>query len=64
IAKSKKLIPYREIIESIIEQEGCCPKDIAAALAYLNQQSSGMPLHDLSAPPPPTPPQRENRRQR
>ncbi|MCP4473982.1 MAG: DEAD/DEAH box helicase [Gammaproteobacteria bacterium] len=52
IKKSKKLAPYREIVESIIAQDDCSAKDIAAALAYLLQQSNPLPSQEISAAEP------------
>jgi len=49
IEKSKKLGPYREMIESIAEQSNCDPKEIAAALAYLMQQSNPIPSNEIEA---------------
>ena len=52
IAKGKKLRPYHETIENIMEQGDCAPKDIAAALAYLMQQANPLPSHEIEAAEP------------
>lgn len=52
IEKSQKLGPYHEMINNIIEQTGCDPKDIAAALAYWMQQSNPMPSHEIKTAEP------------
>ena len=52
IEKSKNLGPYREMVESIIEQGDSAPKDIAAALAYLIQQSNPVPSREIEAAEP------------
>ena len=49
ISKSKNLKPYQEMIASIVEQIECNPNDIAAALAYLLEQSNPMPIYELDA---------------
>ncbi len=44
IEKSKKLDTYNEVIEEILKQGNCTPQQVAAALAYLLQQSN--PIHE------------------
>jgi len=60
IEKSHKLEPYREMIDNIMEQASCDPKDIAAALAYLIQQSNPIPSQEIEAAEPE--PERRRRR--
>jgi ATP-dependent RNA helicase DeaD len=50
IQKSKKLGPYHEMVEDIIAQYDCAPQDIAAAVAYLMQQSNPLPSDDIRTP--------------
>ncbi len=47
VEKSKKLGPHHKMIERIIEQGGCEPKDIAAALVYLLQESNPLPSSEV-----------------
>ncbi len=47
IAKSSKLGYYHEVVERIVKQDDCDPKDIAAALAYLIEQANPIPSHDI-----------------
>jgi len=49
IAKSKKLAPYREMVDSIIAESDATPNDVAAALAYLIQQSNPLPSNEIEA---------------
>jgi len=60
IAKSNKLKPYHEMVENIMEQADCAPKDISAALAYLIQQSNPLPSREIEA----AEPENERRRNR
>jgi len=54
VAKSKHLKPYHEMIENIMEEGSCAPKDIAAALAYLLQQSNPISTQELESAEPET----------
>lgn len=47
IAKSKKLIPYREMVETIIKDKDLNALDVAAALTYLSQQKTPLPSEEL-----------------
>ena len=49
INKSKKLGIYREMIADIMGQCEHSAEDIAAALAYLNQQSNPLPSHEIGS---------------
>ncbi|MCK4608016.1 MAG: DEAD/DEAH box helicase [Gammaproteobacteria bacterium] len=49
IRKGNKLKPYHKMVEHIMEQENCTAEDIAAALAYLSQQSNPLPSHEIEA---------------
>lgn len=46
IEKSKKIEPYKTLVDSIMQQGNYDAKDIAAALAYLTQQDNPMPSED------------------
>ena len=62
IEKCKKLKPFQEMVDNIIETNDCAPKDVAAALAYLMQQSNPLPSHDIEAARP-EPEERGRRRE-
>ena len=47
IAKSKKLKPYRAMVDTIMQQSECAPKDVAAALAYLIEQVNPLATTEL-----------------
>lgn len=46
ITKSKSLKPYRELVAQIMEENECAADDIAAALAYLMQQSKPLTVDE------------------
>ena len=48
IQKSKNLGPHLNMVNQIIEQCDCKPEEVAAAFAYLSQQSNPLPSSDLS----------------
>lgn len=48
VNKSSKLPPYRSMVEDIMAKGGYELEDIAAALAYLLQQSNPLPTQDIS----------------
>jgi ATP-dependent RNA helicase DeaD len=52
IEKSKRLEPFKAMVESIMDEHGCDPKDIAAALAYLIQQANPLAANELTPPEP------------
>jgi len=60
IEKSKKLKPYHETVENIMAQGDCAPQDVAAALAYLLQQSNPLSSEEIVT----TEPESEKRRSR
>jgi len=60
IEKSEKLGPFQELVEKIMEEGDCDAKDIAVALAYLNQQAQPMPTKEIAA----AEPERESRRKK
>lgn len=63
IAKSKKLKPFQNMVNSIIDDIDCDPRDIAAALAYLIEQDRPIPTEELdSAEPEHNNPSRKRRR--
>lgn len=47
IEKSKRLAPYQEMVSKLIEKQQHQPEDIAAALAYMLQQSNPLPTEDI-----------------
>ncbi len=49
IEKSKRLKPYHEMIDNIIEENAVAPIDVAAALAYLTQQSNPISANETHA---------------
>ena len=58
LTKSKNLKPYQEMICNIMAETDCAAEDIAAALAYLNQQSNPLANYEIAA----AKPEAENRR--
>lgn len=60
IAKSKHLAPYHEMVDAIMDEGHCKPKDVAAALAYLMHQSNPIPDSEMDL----TAPEFERRRKR
>lgn len=48
--KSKHLAPFHDMIAQIIDQSKFSAEEIAAALAYLIQQTNPLPTHDLEMP--------------
>ena len=52
IEKSKKLAPYQQMVGELIKQSEADPVDIAAALAYLMQQSNPLPSHEIDSAEP------------
>ncbi len=50
ISKSKKLGPYHEMVAELISDAQHSPQEIAAALAYLLQQSNPLPEEEIFAP--------------
>ncbi|MBV53012.1 MAG: DEAD/DEAH box helicase [Coxiellaceae bacterium] len=51
IKKSNKYHPYLNIVEDIVAQGDCDVQDIAAALAYLVEESNPLPDQDVMAEP-------------
>ena len=49
IAKSKKLKPYREMVDYVLQKAECTPEDAAMAFAYLLAQDNPMPIDELEA---------------
>ncbi len=49
IQKSKKYQPYRAIVDDIVAHGDCVAEDIAAALAYLLEESNPLPAEDVMA---------------
>ena len=52
IAKSKKLKPFQDMVQHIIDATEAAPHDIAAALAYLLQQSNPVATTELDSSEP------------
>ncbi len=51
IQKSQKYQPYRSIVDDIVAHSDCVVQDIAAALAYLVEESNPLPDEDVLAEP-------------
>ena len=49
IAKSKKLKPFQDMVQHIMDETEAAPNDIAAALAYLLQQSNPVATAELES---------------
>ncbi len=47
IDKSKRLKPHYKMVEDIMQHSGCEAQDVAAALAYLIQQSNPLPENEI-----------------
>ncbi len=51
IHKSKKYHPYRHVVDGIMADSDCDAEDIAAALAYLLEESNPLPDQEIMAEP-------------
>ncbi len=52
MAKDKRLKPYSAMIDNIVEQSNCTPKEVATALVYLMQQSNPLPSYEIESAKP------------
>lgn len=52
INNSKKLPVYHDIIDTVVAEGKCDLKDVAAALAYLNQQANPLPTYEIKTAEP------------